>query len=100
MKDAIKAALMSGDSLGGQVEVLADNLPVGLGSFSQWDRRLDGQLAQALMSIQAMKGVEIGEGISDSKLPGQQGARPDISKQSRPSAVPGNHPYLLCLLWP
>ncbi len=72
MKEAIKAALMSGDSLGGQVEVLADNLPVGLGSFSQWDRRLDGQLAQALMSIQAMKAVEIGEGISDSKLPGSK----------------------------
>lgn len=72
MKEAIKAALMSGDSLGGQVEVLADNLPVGLGSFSQWDRRLDGQLAQALMSIQAIKAVEIGEGISDSKLPGSK----------------------------
>ncbi len=72
MKEAIKAALMSGDSLGGQVEVLADNLPVGLGSFSQWDRRLDGQLAQSLMSIQAIKAVEIGEGISDSKLPGSK----------------------------
>jgi len=72
MKEAIKAALMSGDSLGGQVEVLADNLPVGLGSFSQWDRRLDGQLAQALMSIQAIKAVEIGEGIGDSKLPGSK----------------------------
>lgn len=70
MKAAIKAALMSGDSLGGRVEVLSDNLPVGLGSFSQWDRRLDGQLAQALMSIQAIKAVEIGEGISDSQLPG------------------------------
>jgi chorismate synthase len=54
------------------VEVLADNLPVGLGSFSQWDRRLDGQLAQALMSIQAMKAVEIGEGISDSQQPGSK----------------------------
>jgi chorismate synthase len=70
MKAAIKAALMSGDSLGGRVEVLSDNLPVGLGSFSQWDRRLDGQLAQALMSIQAIKAVEIGEGVSDSQLPG------------------------------
>lgn len=70
MKAAIKAALMSGDSLGGRVEILSDNLPVGLGSFSQWDRRLDGQLAQALMSIQAIKAVEIGEGINDSQLPG------------------------------
>ncbi|CAN5213167.1 chorismate synthase [soil metagenome] len=72
MKEAIKAALMSGDSLGGQVEVLADHLPVGLGSFSQWDRRLDGQLAQALMSIQAIKAIEIGDGISGAQMPGSQ----------------------------
>ena len=72
MKEAIKAALMSGDSLGGQVEVLADNLPVGLGSFSQWDRRLDGQLAQALMSIQAIKAIEIGDGINGAQMPGSQ----------------------------
>ncbi len=72
MKAAIKQALTAGDSLGGSVEVLADNLPVGLGSYSQWDRRLDGQLAQALMSIQAMKAMEIGDGFAGSQRPGSQ----------------------------
>ncbi|MBP9094463.1 chorismate synthase [bacterium] len=88
MKEAIKAALMSGDSLGGQVEVLADNLPVGLGSFSQWDRRLDGQLAQALMSIQAMKAVEIGEGISDSQQPGSKVHDPIYPRDSETNNLP------------
>lgn len=88
MKEAIKAALMSGDSLGGQVEVLADNLPVGLGSFSQWDRRLDGQLAQALMSIQAMKAVEIGEGISDSQQPGSNVHDPIYPSDRESSNLP------------
>ncbi|HXX91692.1 MAG TPA: chorismate synthase [Acidimicrobiales bacterium] len=59
---AIKAAAKEGDSLGGVVEVLAYGVPVGLGSHVHWDRRLDGLLAQALMSIQAVKFVEIGEG--------------------------------------
>jgi chorismate synthase len=70
MRAAIKQALMDGDSLGGRIEVLADNLPVGLGSYTQWDRKLDGQLAQALMSIQAIKAVEIGDGIESSGLVG------------------------------
>ncbi len=60
----IKAAAKEGDSLGGVVEVLAYGCPPGLGSHVHWDRRLDGLLAQALMSIQAMKGVEIGEGFT------------------------------------
>jgi len=59
---AIKAAAKDGDSLGGVIEVLAYGVPVGLGSHVQWDRKLDGLLAQALMSIQAVKAVEIGEG--------------------------------------
>ncbi len=62
MVDAIKAAAKEGDSLGGVVEVLAFGVPVGLGSHVHWDRRLDGLLAQALMSIQAVKHVELGEG--------------------------------------
>ena len=61
---AIKAAAKDGDSLGGIVEVLAYGAPPGLGSHVHWDRRLDGMLAQALMSIQAMKAVEIGEGFT------------------------------------
>jgi chorismate synthase len=64
MIDEIKAAQKAGDSLGGVVEVLAYGAPVGLGSHVHWDRKLDGLLAQALMSIQAVKGVEIGEGFS------------------------------------
>ena len=60
----IKEAAKEGDSLGGVVEVLGFGLPPGLGSHVHWDRRIDGLLAQALMSIQAMKAVEIGEGIT------------------------------------
>ncbi len=59
---AIKGAAKAGDSLGGVVEVLGFGVPVGLGSHVHWDRRIDGRIAQALMSIQAMKAVEIGEG--------------------------------------
>ena len=59
----IEAAAKDGDSLGGVVEVLAYGMPVGLGSYVHWDRKLDGLLAQAMMSIQAVKGVEIGDGF-------------------------------------
>lgn len=62
MVSAIKAAAKAGDSLGGVVEVLGFGVPVALGSHVHWDRRIDGRIAQALMSIQAMKAVEIGEG--------------------------------------
>jgi chorismate synthase len=62
MVAAVKAAAKDGDSLGGVAEVLAYGVPVGLGSHVQWDRKLDALLAQALMSIQAVKAVEIGEG--------------------------------------
>jgi chorismate synthase len=67
MKDAIREAAHAGDTLGGVFEVVATGVPVGLGSHVQWDRKLDGRLAQALMCIQAIKAVEIGDG--------QQGAR-------------------------
>ncbi|TDW31453.1 chorismate synthase [Cryobacterium psychrophilum] len=59
----VDAAHRDGDTLGGVVEVLAYNLPPGLGSFVHWDRRLDSQLAAALMGIQAIKGVEVGDGF-------------------------------------
>jgi chorismate synthase len=59
----IKAAAKEGDSLGGVVEVIAYGVPVGLGSYVHWDRKLDGLLAGALMSIQAVKAVEIGDGM-------------------------------------
>jgi chorismate synthase len=59
----VQAAAKVGDSLGGVVEVLGYGVPPGLGSHVHWDRKVDGLLAQALMSIQAMKGVEIGDGF-------------------------------------
>ncbi len=59
----VEAAAAAGDSLGGVVEVLGYGVPPGLGSHVHWDRRVDGLLAQALMSIQAMKGVELGDGF-------------------------------------
>jgi chorismate synthase len=63
MIEEIKAAAKDGDSLGGVVEVLAYGVPVGLGSHVHWDRKIDALLAQAVMSIQAVKGVEVGEGF-------------------------------------
>ncbi|HEX4217228.1 MAG TPA: chorismate synthase, partial [Acidimicrobiales bacterium] len=71
MVSEVKAAAKEGDSLGGVAEVLAYGVPVGLGSHVHWDRRLDALLAQALMSIQAIKAVEIGEGLA---LPGLRGS--------------------------
>jgi chorismate synthase len=68
----IDAAREAGDSLGGTFFVAALNVPVGLGSHVQWDRRLDGRLAQAVMSIQAVKGVELGPAFANAALPGTQ----------------------------
>jgi chorismate synthase len=64
MKAEVDAALRAGDTVGGIFEVVAHNIPVGLGSHAQWDEKLDGKLAQAVMSIQAVKGVEIGAGVT------------------------------------
>ncbi len=68
----VKAAAKVGDSLGGAVEVLAYGVPVGLGSHVHWDRKLDGLLAQAVMSIQAVKAVEIGEGVEVARKRGSE----------------------------
>ncbi|QDS34496.1 chorismate synthase [Brevibacillus brevis] len=72
MMAAIDKAKEDGDSLGGTVEVIVEGVPIGLGSHVQWDRKLDGRLAQAMMSIQAFKGVEIGIGFEASGLKGSQ----------------------------
>ena len=64
MADEVEAAHRDGDTLGGVVEVLVDGLPPGLGSHVHWDRRLDARLAAALMGIQAIKGVEVGDGFA------------------------------------
>ncbi|MGB4136176.1 MAG: chorismate synthase [Microbacterium sp.] len=66
----VDSARKDGDTLGGIVEVLAYGLPPGLGSHVHWDRRLDGRLAQALMSIQAIKGVEVGDGFETTRRRG------------------------------
>ena len=68
----IEAAKKDGDSLGGAYEVVVTGVPVGLGSYAQWDRRLDGRLAQAILSIQGQKGVEVGDGIRNASRPGSQ----------------------------
>ena len=68
----IEAAKTDGDTLGGVVEVLAYGLPVGLGSYVHGDRRLDARLAGALMGIQAIKGVEIGDGFATARRRGSQ----------------------------
>ena len=72
MKQAIDAAKECGDTLGGVVEVQVVGLPPGLGSYAQWDRKLDARLAMALMSIQAIKGVEVGIGFETARRPGSQ----------------------------
>ena len=72
MKAEVEHALRAGDSVGGIFEVVAHGVPPGLGSHAQWDEKLDGRLAQAVMSIQAVKGVEIGEGVAAASSPGSE----------------------------
>src|SRR5688500_10763437 len=76
MVEEIKAVAKVGDSLGGVVEVLGYGVPPGLGSHVHWDRKLDGLLAQALMSIQAVKAVEIGDGFEVAGRPGSDAHDP------------------------
>ncbi|WP_456342820.1 chorismate synthase [Thermovibrio sp.] len=71
-KREIDEAKAKGESLGGVFVVYATGVPVGLGSHTQWDKRLDGRIAQAIMSIQAIKGVEIGLGFEAARLPGSK----------------------------
>jgi chorismate synthase len=72
MREEIKVRRKEGSSLGGIYEIVITGLPVGLGSYVHWDRKLDGQLAQAIMSTQAMKGVEIGLGFEAGHRPGHE----------------------------
>lgn len=72
MQTRIKEVMEAGDTLGGLIEVFALNLPAGLGSYVQWDRRLDARLAGALMSVQAIKGIEIGDAFENTGKPGTQ----------------------------
>jgi chorismate synthase len=70
--ELIKAARTAGDTLGGVFEVIAYGLPIGLGTYGQWDERLDGRLAAAMMSIQSIKGVELGEGFANAARHGSE----------------------------
>lgn len=72
MRNAIDEAAQAGDTLGGKFEVIFGNLPIGLGSYVHWDRCLDGRLAQAVMSIPAVKAVEVGAGVEAASLKGSQ----------------------------
>jgi chorismate synthase len=72
MVKAIDEAKADGDTLGGVFEVIASGVPIGLGSHASWDRRLDGRIAQAIMSINAVKGVEIGAGLALARLRGSR----------------------------
>ena len=72
MIERIDAAKKEGNTLGGIVEVICDGVPVGLGSHVSWDRKLDGRLAAAIMSIPAVKGVEIGIGFESARQPGSE----------------------------
>ena len=72
MRKAIDEAAEEGDTLGGKFEVIFGNLPVGLGSYVHWDNALDGRLAQAVMSIPAVKAVEVGAGVEAAGLKGSQ----------------------------
>ena len=89
VKDLIDRVGKDGDTLGGIVEVRVDGLPIGLGTHTQWDRKLDGQLAQAVMAVQAIKGVEIGMGFETARRPGSEVHDPihyDESARGKPMA--------------
>lgn len=72
MMDLIDKTKADGDTIGGIVECIVEGLPVGLGSHVQWDRKLDGRIAQAVVSINAFKGVEVGIGFEAGRIPGSQ----------------------------
>ena len=87
----IDRAKKDGDTLGGEVEVVVRGLVVGLGSHVSWDRKLDGRLAGALMSLPAVKGVGIGLGFESARRPGSQVHDP-IDAEAEPGAVAGRRP--------
>ena len=76
MRDEIEKTIHGKNTLGGVLEIIALNLPVGLGSFMQWDRRLEAKLAMAVMSVQAIKGVEVGDAFENAKRIGTQAHDP------------------------
>jgi len=86
MRDEIEKTIHGKNTLGGILEIIALNVPVGLGSFMQWDKRLEAKLAMAVMSVQAIKGVEVGDAFENAKRPGTQAHDP-ISLDGQKSRV-------------
>jgi chorismate synthase len=84
MVAAVDAAKAAGDTLGGVFEVVAHGLPPGLGSYVHWDRKLDARLAGALMSVQAIKGVEVGDGFAAAARPGSRAHDAIVPGEDRP----------------
>jgi chorismate synthase len=82
MRAEIEKTIRSKNTLGGVLEIVALNLPVGLGSFAQWDKRLEARLAMAVMSVQAIKGVEVGDAFANARLPGTQAHDPITLRDS------------------
>ncbi len=76
MRDEIEKTIHDKNTLGGVLEIVALNMPVGLGSFMQWDKRLEAKLGMAVMSVQAIKGVEVGDAFANARLPGTQAHDP------------------------
>jgi chorismate synthase len=91
MVAAIDEAKRAGDTVGGAFEVVARGVPPGLGSFAQWDRRLDGRIAQALMSIPAVKAVSIGAGSSSGETRGSLFHDEILYEDGRGFVRPSNH---------
>ncbi len=89
MRVHIEEIIHAKDTLGGVLEIVALNVPVGLGSFVQWDRRLEAKLAAAVMSVQAIKGVEIGDAFANAKIPGTQAHDAINLQHSNPSTGSG-----------
>ena len=88
MRARIEEIIHAKDTLGGIIEIVALGLPLGLGSYAQWDHRLEARLAQAVLSVQAMKGVEIGDAFENARLPGTQ-AHDAITLTPGPSPFQG-----------
>ena len=91
MVEHVDAAKAAGDTLGGVFEVVVHGLPPGLGSYVQWDRKLDARLAAALMSIQAIKAVEVGDGFDTAATPGSR-AHDEIEPAAGAEIDPGGRP--------
>lgn len=91
IRQKIDETKKAGDTLGGTVAVIVTGLPAGLGSYTQWDRKLDGKIAQALMSINAFKGVEIGAGFEAARLAGSEVMDPIQWDEVRGFSRTSNH---------